>query len=177
MKSFKTILALCALAAIPAFGDVEALYWQVTTGEGGNNPENIPFTYAALVGVNDSAGDSPHYYADAAGGTFQQSAADGKSTEVIASIIDAGHASGWSFYIELWNYENNTWTLAGTAGDPAHPSSYADLVEAGVIRSSMSMSNALFTPTAAIPEPTSGLLLLMGGALLALRRRRNAAMA
>jgi len=36
----------------------------------------------------------------------------------------------------------------------------------------MSTSTALFTPTAAIPEPTSGLLVLLGGALLALRRRR-----
>lgn len=178
MKSLKTILTLCALAAIPAFGDVEALYWQVTSGSGGNNPENISFSYATLVGVKDGAADSPYYYADAAGGTFQQSAADGKSTEVIASVIDADHATGWSFYIELWNYDNGDWTMVGRAGDPSSAaSSYASLKDAGVIRSSMSMSNALFTPTAAIPEPTSGLLLLVGGALLALRRRRNAAMA
>lgn len=173
MKSLKSILAFCALAAIPAFGDVEALYWQVTTGEGGNNPENISFTYAALVGTD---GSTSKYIADENGIQFHNATGDGTTTDVIASIMDST-CTGLNFYIELWNYDNGNWSLAGTAGGPPGES-YAKLKEDGVIRSSMSLDNTtLFTPAVSIPEPTSGLLLLMGGALLALRRRRNAAMA
>ena len=165
MKSFKAILAFCALVAIPAVGDVEALYWQVDSS---HNTENIQFTYAALVGTD---GNTSQYMADESGIQFHNSTGDGTTTDVIASIVDSSY-SGWQFYIELWNYENGNWTLAGTAGGPPG-SSYETLKSSNVIRSSMSMETALFTPIAAIPEPTSGMLLLMGGALLALRRRRD----
>ena len=165
MKSLKSILAFCALAAIPALGDVEALYWQVNND---NNNEGVPFTYAALVGVDNQNGT--HYLADDSGIQFHNSTGDGTTTDVIASIMDPSY-SGWTFYVELWNYENGNWALAGTAGGPPGDS-YTKLKNDGVIRSSMSMDTALFTPTVSVPEPTSGLLLLMGGAFLALRRRR-----
>ena len=168
MKSFKAILTFCALAAIPAFGDVEALYWQVDSA---NNPENIPFTYAALVGIDGS--DNRTYIADESGIQFHNSTGNGTTTDVIASIMDPSYSS-WSFYIELWNYDNGNWTLVGNAGGPPGES-YTKLKEDGVIRGSMSMDTTLFTPTAAVPEPTSGLLIVLGGALLALRRRRSAA--
>ena len=168
MKSLKSILAFCALAAIPAIGDVEALYWQVDSS---SNPENIAFTYAALVGID---GDNHRtYIADESGVQFHNSTGDGTTTDVIASIMDPSYST-WSFYIELWNYDSGNWTLVGNAGGPPGET-YTKLKDDGVIRSSMSMDTKLFTPTAAVPEPTSGLLIVLGGALLALRRRRSAA--
>ena len=169
MKAIKYIMIFCALAAIPAFGDVEALYWQITSE---NNPD-VYFTHAVLVGVNDSNPGQKSAYADSAGSIYQAALAGNKTTEVIASVLDSSvDYSGWKFYVELWNYSNDNWVLAGTAGAPG--TSYSTLKNDSMIRSSMSMSTALFTPTAVIPEPTSGLLVLVGGALLALRRRRRA---
>lgn len=169
MKAIKIFLLSCGLAAIPAFGDVEALYWQITSA---NNEGNIPFSYAVLVGVNDTNPSQTHQYADANGNVYQKALAGGTTTDVIASIIDSEHSTGWSFYVELWNYANDTWTMTGTAGAPG--TNYKTLKDNSMIRTSMSTSTALFTPTAVIPEPTSGLLVLVGGALLALRRRRRA---
>lgn len=162
MKAIKTLLSICALVAVPAFGDVEALYWQVDSA---SNPENIPFTYAAMVGTD---GTSNTYLEDSAGSVFQRSIGSGTTTEQISSLLDPNvDYTSWSFFIELWNYDNGNWTLAGTTTSET----YTKLKTDGAIRSSMSMSTALFTPTASVPEPTSGLLLVIGGALLALRRR------
>ena len=168
MKSITSIFLFGALIASSAFADVEALYWQITSSE---NPNNISFTDAVLVGIN---GNEKHVYADSEGSIYQKALPGGTTTDVIASIIDPEYAAGWSFYVELWNNDNGTWTLAGTANADA-PASYDTLKGSHQIRSTMSMDTALFTPTAVIPEPTSGLLLLMGGAFLALRRRRTVA--
>ena len=170
MKSITSVLLFGALVASSAFADVEALYWQITSDK---NP-NISFTDAVLVGINDADNSLKHFYADSEGGVYQQALSGGKTTDVIASIIDPSYAAGWSFYVELWNNDNGTWTLAGTA-NADEPASYDTLKGSHQIRSTMSMDTALFTPTAVIPEPTSGMLLLMGSALLALRRRRTVA--
>ena len=53
---------------------------------------------------------------------------------------------------------------------------YADLRTAGSLQDELSAMSASITPMMGpsymAPEPTSGLLLLLGGALLALKRRR-----
>ena len=174
MKNTKTLALILALAALPTFADVEALYWQVTSAM---NPDPVTFTAAAMAAVDGSG--NTEYLVDSAGNAWQAANSDKQTTETIASIWDSKYeTSGWSFYIELMNYDSakGGWYTAGTVNSGSGNWSYDDIK--ANIYSSSSMSMSLATPltsgTAHIPEPTSGLLMLVGGALLALRRRRNA---
>ena len=74
-----------------------------------------------------------------------------------------------SFFVELLN--GSTWTAQSA------PQTYAQLLASGSIFKSGSIAPA--TPNAAsfgsynVPEPTSGLLFLIGGMLLGLKRKRQ----
>lgn len=77
--------------------------------------------------------------------------------------------SSQSFFVELLN--GSTWTAQSEA------KTYADLLAAGNIFKSGSIApataNAASFGSYAVPEPTSGLLFLVGGMLLGLKRRRQ----
>ena len=169
MKINKTFAAILAMAALPSLADVEALYWQVTSDM---NPTPIQFQAAAMV-AEDGSGNKT-YLNDSNGNAWQSANSDKTTTETIASIWSDTYASGYTFYIELMNNDNGNWYTAGTIDKGTGNWSYDDIKSH--IFSSSSMSMSLATPlksgTAHIPEPTSGLLMLVGGALLALRRRR-----
>ena len=77
----------------------------------------------------------------------------------------------YSYYIELWN------------GTKTTPQSYDSLVNtyiasSGSIATPSTLSNGAFGQVTGtsynVPEPTSGLLFLIGGMLLGLKRRRQA---
>lgn len=84
--------------------------------------------------------------------------------------------TGLMFAIELGNYTQtddgfNWIVLAGSAG-----STLQDLIAGGhIISSELSVQGSIDWEAAgySVPEPSSGLLVLIGGALLALRRRRK----
>ena len=94
------------------------------------------------------------------------------------SDISAYASTEYSFYVEMLNYnETDGWTSQGTGStytyDQLVSSGY---VATGLIDATTAMANAAtsnFGSSGAIPEPSSGLLLLIGGAMLALRRRRQ----
>ena len=170
MKNKITIFAVLLVAAtMSAMADVEALYWQVTAV---NNPDPISFTAAAFAATD---GSQTVYLRDEAGHAWQAANTDKATTEVVASLWDTAYASeAWSFFIELKNQVDGNWITVGTI-NKADGSNFTYTDIQPNIASSMSMS--LVTPLASagrahIPEPTSGLLMLVGGALLALRRRR-----
>ena len=174
MKSAIRFLAvLCATAALPALADVEALYWQVTPGSGGSNPDGVTFTAASLAYTTDG-GTTVNYLPNGSSSGSAWIASDSTthtSTEVAAAILGdtSVDRSGWSFFIELQNYdETKGWYTAGRSD----MQTYDQLRDYITTSSSLNITPTVFTPAVAIPEPTSGLLLLVGGALLALRRRR-----
>ena len=80
--------------------------------------------------------------------------------------------TGLMFAVELGNYDGFNWVvLAGSAG-----STLQELIDGGHIISSELSCQGTYDWTASgysVPEPSSGLLVLIGGALLALRRRRK----
>ena len=171
MKTLKFFALLSVLTALPVLGDVEALYWQVTSDM---NPEHIAFSAAAFAAVDGSG--KVTYLADAQDNAWQKANAD-STTAVIASLLSSDtYSTGYSFYIELMNKDTDgNWYTVGSVDKNGVNYSWNDIQAHVYSSSSMSMSLAtpLTSGTAHIPEPTSGLLMLFGGALLALRRRRG----
>lgn len=169
MKINKTFAAILAMAALPSLADVEALYWQVTS-----DMNTAPIEFAAAAMVADDGNGNKVYLNDSNGNAWQAANSDKVTTESVASIWSDTYANGYTFYIELMNNDNGNWYTAGTIDSGSGNWSYNEIKSH--IYSSSSMSMSLATPitagTAHIPEPTSGLLMLVGGALLALRRRR-----
>lgn len=86
----------------------------------------------------------------------------------IASSVEAGTAFRWEIMAEATSYFSETVT-------------YDKLLAASALASSPLVNHTVYNVAGAgltwnpapVPEPTSGLLLLVGGAFLALRRRRR----
>ena len=90
----------------------------------------------------------------------------------------AADASSLSFAIELGNWENNEWVTLATSGTMSYNDltvTEGDGVHILQMRDDIGLANFQpWTPTAySVPEPSSGLLVLIGASLLALRRRRR----
>jgi len=165
MKSLlKSLLASTALL-LASSASAGTLYWQASTESGDT------FDYALLVAEDKTTGTKTTLDALAS----QES---GNSTLVTQTSLDSlADPEAYLFYVEMVKY---------TGGDPAYEVvdtgykyGYGDLVSSGyvatgAIDANTARANALNGNMGShIPEPSSGLLLLMGGALLALRRRRQ----
>ena len=162
----KSLLKLGAFAVVAFFAvsvQASALYWQVTADTGAT------FEYAQLMvtggGLSDpialdmveAEGSGPNYV------TLT-------NTELGEYGTDA-----YSFFVEMVNYSNDQFVTVATGAEY----SYSQLVSSGYVATGATSTAAAQAAASqanmgsAVPEPSSGLLLLMGGAMLALRRRRQ----
>ncbi len=163
----KVSAAAVMLAAATATADL--LYWQVSNAKGnelsGKQGQDINFSYATVK----ADGELLNVYNETVGNTGSTWAYamedDATSTEAAyVGVFQSDYVK--SFLVELW--DNND-TRVGWQ-------SYSASAVANSIWKSDTPAASGGTPltvTGVIPEPTSGLMLLLGAACLALRRRRR----
>ncbi len=188
MRQFLYILSMLAtLFCLSAKAEEQLLWWLVD----GNDPvEDWYGTESTISGigatdvrlrVQDSSGNETYlgFYVwedDGHGGVVQAQIPGSTGTFVpFDAWVDVSGYSGeeYSFVVELGNVVNGEWvkTLAATAT----PVPYNDLQSHIGSWSDIGSDLTLYwTPSGySVPEPSSGLLMLIGGALLALRRRKG----
>lgn len=89
----------------------------------------------------------------------------------VATLSGDSYGDGVYYYVELYNYDNS---VVATS----EATTYASLVESGAISKTLTALSSVNyawngTATVATPEPTSGLLMLMGFAMLGLKRKKE----
>ena len=129
--------------------------------------------YARVVSIDNNGVETPLIFSYDDDGTLKNTGASvvqmGVNMPLYAALDDTSH----SFAIELGHWENDTWTTLATSVSYG----YSELQNVGYTYAPSGGEMALVNLTAwaptsyAVPEPSSGLLLLIGASLLALKRR------
>ena len=163
-KALITALAIVAFSA--TYADV--IYWMVSNEayEDSRNVNESADPYAWICATTSDTDNGIHIE----GKSAAQVAGDYWGDSYFTTELGSYTGSAYSYYIELWN------------GTKTTPQSYDSLVNtyiasSGSIATPSTLSNGAFghvTGTSYnVPEPTSGLLFLVGGMLLGLKRRRQ----
>ena len=165
----KIVSAMMVLAGVMS-AKADLLYWQL----GGNTAASaFDYAYASIYSVS---GDGTKNLLKNVGldnnGRFEGNTI-AKDSAVVAAQFTPGAAAS-SFFIEL--YDSNMNLIAESNGNTAASdlTSYISAVEFSQSWNAANVwgGSAAFKAASAVPEPTSGLLLLLGAAMMGLRRKR-----
>ncbi len=165
MNTIKKIALFAAVAMATVGLKAGTLYWQIS-----NNPNND--TYAAVVVEQNGTKIGYLNQLDGDGGSVVSpvvAASDAMANVQYADITDYSNSS-YSFYVEMLSMDGGEWVQGWTGPKLSYDNISSYISTGGIGVGSLNT----WTATVSIPEPTSGLLLLIGGSLLALRRRRRA---
>jgi hypothetical protein len=197
-RALKIAVMAGALGAVQAQASDYLLYWQVDdtaaitwfdgtelgTVSDYTNRDGQQINMARAVSTGSPDGMYTYYMDIGVTSDTMEPTGDGAGTGPMLSYIGAFDSStslaGWSFAIELGNWANGQWTTLATTG----MISYNDLTVQSAAEGGAYILTAdqgynlpnfiAWTPQSyMVPEPSSGLLVLIGASLLALRRRRS----
>lgn len=90
----------------------------------------------------------------------------GSASSLLLIAVNGAFADGAAYKYDTLNISGTTYTPPSPP--PENPTTLSAFGNTGTV-----VAKGGDTPTPAIPEPTSGLLLLVGGAMLALRRKQK----
>ena len=167
----KKLMMLFAVALLGMAAQASAMYWQVSSANN-TNVDAAKWTMARVEVYQNGFGTGNYLQvwdgeSWASGVSYVDKTAEGAWFDVSAYSSDS---TVYSFVLELVNDELEVQGISAA-------SSYSKLVADKVIMSSFdSIAPGSYTSWnqgfVDIPEPTSGLLLLLGASLLALRRKQ-----
>lgn len=163
----KKILVLGVIVFAAMVSQASYLYWQVSGSDISDithsSDPNMHVNYATLWAVNGT--DKVDV------GWSELSLSGGEIMHIKASDLGENFGDGYSYYVELSNYNGGNWDNRTVLAEGTH-TAYGDLLSAGYIQATLTAVPQAWTGgTYNVPEPTSGLLILLGLASLALKRK------
>ncbi len=164
----KKIVIGLVIAVMSVTAQAAYLWWQVDSSDFAGKLNN---NGGDVIGANV-------YYSNA------ESPVHGEGTLLTRGEIDFGSpykidvsmlGEGYSFYIELIGYDSKVYGEGTGVVGNGEWATYASLSEAGSITTSLDITSitAWHGTAYAAPEPTSAMLMIMGLALLSLKRRKE----
>lgn len=176
MKKITGMLTGMVFAAAMSVNADPLLYWMVDQS---SSDSPVSFEIAKVAYSTDGGSTAAGYLTlvDEQGKTATSiGGISGSTSATWADLAGYTGDTSYTFFIELlsWSDDSNQWQRMGQSAS----SSYSDLVSSGfVLPNSFNIGTAslkVWTPAVNGPEPSGALLFLIGGSLLALRRRRKA---
>lgn len=176
----KKVLGFVALAfAFLTTASASELWWTINDTDGTISVDGKDVTWDSAKLCANKIG---YNYIDDTGSTFSKVSLEQLQDIGMAATELGSYGSAYTFYIELYNGDNvvgRSFVTKGPVGTAKGAVSYSDLSASVFIDAFETPSVspytgfATFTTANVVPEPTSGLLVLIGALALGLKRKRE----
>lgn len=156
----KLLTALLAFTAV-CTTKADFLFWEADA-----NPYGIEYNYASIYTMKGEE----KLFLDNAGYNSTDAIGDVIEKGSFAAAVINGDYSKMTFYVDLYNSEMG---LVGTTKDGILGSSLTTYIASDTVNENMTSHQRLsLKGREFVPEPTSGILMLLGMGLLGLKRKR-----